>query len=350
MRQETFYKSLDFGFHFQYMQNSLQLNNGVFDSIPVFSNISLFAGVAYTDWSWGGLFMDMDNDGNQDLFVTNGVLKDINNQDILANPRSSSYFNTRPKEYRPELFPSTPVRNFAFRNNGDLTFRNKAELWGFDGLTLTNGVSYGDFDNDGDLDLVVHNVSEHSAIYVNKVVSKDNHFLKIRLNGPVNNPFGVGSIVLVHTNDITQKQELTLTRGYQSSVPPVFHFGLGAHAVIDMLTIVWPDGKKQVLNNLEADKTLVLNYSDALMSESENTEVRKMFKDITLQSGISFIHQEDDYDDFRYEPLLPYKISHIGPGLAVGDINNDGLEDFFIGNGAGSASALFIQSPHGNFK
>ncbi len=231
MRQETFDNSIGYGFHYQYMQNSLQLNNGVFDNRPVFSNISLFAGVAYTDWSWGGLFMDMDNDGFKDLFISNGVLKDINNQDILPGSGTGRYFQTQKTEYRPELFPCTPVANYAFRNNGDLTFSDKSLPWGFSEPTLTNGISCSDLDNDGDLDLVVSNVNKISAVYENRVSDKENHYLKIRLRGPARNPFGLGCIVFVRTGNVTQKQELTLTRGYQSSVSPVIHFGLGKSAV-----------------------------------------------------------------------------------------------------------------------
>jgi hypothetical protein len=350
MRQETFEKSIGFGFHYQYMQNALQLNNGTFDSIPAFSNITLFANTAYTDWSWGGLFMDMDNDGLKDLFVSTGVLKDINNQDILSEPRSGMYFETgKEKEYRPELFPSTPVKNFVYRNNGDFTFTNKADEWGFKDPSLTNGLSYGDFDNDGDLDIVVHNVNEVSSVYENKTVKKDHHYIKIKLNGAENNRFGLGSIVTIKTGETLQKQELTLTRGYQSSVPPVIHFGTGINTIIDELEITWPDGRKQILTTIKTDQTLVLNHNEAVaMADSIVPQVYK-FKDIAAQSGIHFLHKENRYNDFEHEPLLPYKYSHLGPGLAIGDVNGDGLEDFFVGNAQGSPGALFMQNAEGRF-
>ena len=349
MSQETFDLSLDFGMHYQYMQNSLQLNNGIFNSIPIYSNISLFAGVAYTDWSWGGVFLDMNNDGNKDLFVTNGVLKDINNRDILDDPKGNVYFRQM-KEYRPELFPSTPVKNYAYKNNGDLTFTNKSDTWGFDEPNLTNGMSYGDFDNDGDLDIVISTVNQVSSVYENKAVSKDHHYLKIKLAGPENNLFGLGSMVTVKTGDITQYQELTLTRGYQSSVPPVIHFGLDNTAIIDELTVTWPDGKQQVMKEVSADQTLKLKYTDAVFTEKEETKKVSGFTDITKKSGITFIHREDNYDDFEYEPLLPHKNSQMGPGLAVGDINGDGLEDFFIGNGKGFPGAMYLQTDKSTFK
>jgi hypothetical protein len=349
MRQETFDNSIGYGFHYQYMQNSLQLNNGVFDNKPVFSNISLFAGVAYTDWSWGGLFMDMDNDGLKDLFVSNGVLKDINNQDILPGARSDSYFSKQKTEYRPELFPSTPVPNYAFRNNGDMTFSNKSLPWGFGEPTLTNGISCSDLDNDGDLDLVVSNVNKTSAVYENRVANKENHFLKIKLTGPAHNPFGLGTIVFVRTGSITQKQELTLTRGYQSSVSPVIHFGLGKNQIIDELRVIWPDGMQQTLQKIKADQLFRLQYSDASKGDSALITIAD-FRDITAASGIDFIHQEDNFDDYRSEPLLPYRYSRQGPALAAGDVNEDGLDDFFAGNGSGFDAALYIQTPQGTFK
>lgn len=349
MNREIFYRSLDYGFHYQYMQNSLQLNNGIFDNIPSFSNISLFAGVAYTDWSWGGLFMDLDNDGNKDLFVTNGVLKDINNRDIMDNPRENMYFKSK-QVYRPELFPSTPLRNYVYKNNGDFTFTNKALSWGFKEPTLSNGVSFGDLDNDGDLDLVINNANEVSYLYENKAVNKNAHYLKIKLAGPPSNLFGLGSIVTAETGTTSQKQELTLTRGYMSSVPPVVHFGLGNKEIIDKLTITWPDGKQQILGHVKADQKLVLNYEDAAIPGEKGAIKEPAFTDITRQSGITFLHREDKYDDFEYEPLLPYKNSQMGPGLAVGDINGDGLEDFFVGNGKGFKGAMYIQTVKGTFK
>lgn len=346
MSRGTFYKSLDYGFHYQYMQNSLQINNGIFNNTPVYSNISIFAGVAHTDWSWGGLFMDLDNDGNKDLFVSNGVLKDINNRDILDT--RNNMFIAEKKEYRPELFKSTPVNNYIFKNNGDFSFTNMTDNWGFGEPTLTNGLSYGDFDNDGDLDLVISNVNELSCIYENKIVKKDHHFIKINFKGPETNLFGLGCIVKVKTGDLTQYQELTLTRGYQSSVPTTMHFGLNQYAAIDELTVIWPDKKQQILRNISGDQTLSLNYGDAVIAQEKSAQ-NQSFKDITNQAGISFNHREDTFDDFEYEELLPYKNSQMGPGLAVGDVNGDGFEDFFIGNSEGFSGAMYLQDENGKF-
>jgi len=348
MSRETFNLSLDYGMHYQYMQNSLQISNGIFNNIPVYSNISLFAGVAYTDWSWGGLFMDMDNDGNKDLFVTSGVLRDINDRDVLEDSRSNIYFKVR-KEYRPELFPSTPVRNHIYRNNGDFTFTNKAESWGFGEPGFSNGVAYSDLDNDGDLDVVINNLNAVAGIYENKVVPSGYHYLKIALAGTDTNPFGIGSVVTVRTGKITQKQELTLSRGYQSSVPATIHFGLAQKDTIDELIVTWPDKKQEILKNIKADQTIRLKYPDAVAAEEKAAQKLK-FRDITRQSGITFVHHEDKFDDFEYEEMLPHKNSQMGPGLAVGDINGDGLEDFFVGNGKGFKAAMYLQTEKATFK
>ena len=164
------------------------------------------------------------------------------------------------------------------------------------------------------------------------------------MTGPVTNQFGIGSIVTARTGDITQKQELTLTRGYQSSVPTTIHFGLAQKDTIDELTVIWPDKKQQVLKNIKADQTLKLKYTDAVDAREKPAQ-KPDFIDITKQAGITFVHHEDKYDDFEYEPLLPYKNSQMGPGLAVGDINGDGLEDFFVGNGKGFKGAMYMQTP-----
>jgi hypothetical protein len=348
MSQQTFDLSLEYGFHYQYMHNTLQINNGIFDHIPVYSNISILAGLAYTDWSWGGLFADLDNDGSKDLFVSNGVLKDINNRDALAVSSNRIYFREQ-KEYTPDLYESTPLKNYAFRNNADLTFDDKTDSWGFDERTLSNGFAYGDFDNDGDLDLVISHVNAISAVYENRVVSKKHHYLKIGMKGPLSNPFGLGSVVSARTGNVRQTQELTLSRGYQSSVPPYIHVGTGQHTMVDELTITWPDGKEETLFNVDADQTLVMNYTEAKFRESTDTTHFPVFKDITASRGIDFLHREDDYVDYQYEPLLPHLNSRMGPGLAVGDVNGDGLDDFYIGNAKGSPGQMFLQEENGRF-
>ncbi len=241
------------------------------------------------------------------------------------------------------------MANYAFRNNGDFTFSNETLPWGFSEPTLTNGISCSDLDNDGDLDLVVSNVNKISAVYENRVANKENHYLKIGLRGPGKNPFGLGSIVFVRTGNVTQKQELTLTRGYQSSVSPVIHFGLGKNQYVDELRIIWPDGKQQTLQKIKADQLISLQYGDAVKADSAPATIPR-FRDITSLAGIDFVHRADTLDDFISETLLPYRYSRQGTALAKGDVNQDGLDDFFAGNGPGFEAALYVQTPQGTFK
>ncbi|MFS4466665.1 VCBS repeat-containing protein [Maribacter sp. 2210JD10-5] len=351
MSPSTFYEAIDLGFGYQYMQNSLQLNNGINDGHPNFSNVARFASLANTDWSWGPLFADFDNDGLKDVFITNGVKRDVNNNDVNKVYDDRNPFD---KEVKPnyKLLPSTPIANYAYRNNGDLSFSKVTDEWGLDEKGFSNGFAYADFDNDGDLDLVINNLDAKASIYINNNQQKSNHYLKIQLKGENHNPFALGAKVSIKTSGSRQFQELTLTRGYQSSVEPILHFGLGKEDMVEELQILWPkNGQRQILNNIKADQLVTVqfdeNISDPLVKKP-NEEHR--FEDITINSKIDFIHKEDKYDDFKFEPLLPHQNSKMGPGLAVGDVNNDGLQDFFIGNAKGFKAALFVQNNEATFQ
>ncbi len=348
MSPETFYQAVDLGFNYQYMQNSLQLNNGVNnDGTPVFSDISRFNGMATTDWSWGSLFADFDNDGNKDVFITNGIKRDVNNNDVHEHYDSRSFFKQKnPLDFK--LLPSTPIANYAFQNNGDYKFSNTTEDWGVDKKGFSNGFVYVDLDNDGDLDLVVNNLDEPASIYVNEAQKTKNNYLKVKLKGKEKNPFGIGAKVVVKYNNTEQFQELTLTRGYQSSVEPILHFGLGNSTNIDEVKVIWSDNKEQIIIDEKANQLLEISYEN---TSQNNIKEDKSIKttDIAELWGIDFEHKEDGYDDYVYEPLLPHKNSQLGPALAVGDINNDGLEDFYIGNAAGSPGVMYIQELNGSF-
>ncbi|WP_299555310.1 VCBS repeat-containing protein [Seonamhaeicola sp.] len=355
MSQHAFEQAVDLGFHYQYMHNMLQFNNGVFDTKPVFSNVSRLAGVAATDWSWAGLFCDLNNDGFEDIYITNGIKRDVNNNDANEKLKSQSFFG-KVLKYNPEIFPSSPLENSLFINNGDLTFRYGNEDWRLENKGFSNGAAYADLDNDGDLDLVVNNIDEEAYLIENKCSDRatgNNNYLKIKLIGSKSNPFGIGSKVVLSNGNSLQVKELTLSRGFQSSVEPLLHYGLGKKDTVDELKITWPDGSSQVLNSVKGNRTFTLDYKNA--SKSKVLNKRKVnefpvFTDITNQLNIDFLHKEDFYDDFRIEPLLPHKNSQIGPGLAVGDVNGDGLEDFFIGNASGYKAAMYYQNKEGHFK
>ena len=349
MSPDTFYEAVDLGFDYQYMQNSLQLNNG-FDSNnnPVFSEISRFAGLATTDWSWGALFADFDNDGHKDVFITNGIKRDVNNNDVNTEYETETFFGQKNnRDYT--LIPSTPISNYALQNNGDFSYSNVTEEWGLQEKGFSNGFAYADLDNDGDLDLVINNIDQPASLLINEAQTSNNKFLRIKLNGKKQNQFGLGAKVSIKNSGNEQTQELTLTRGYQSSVAPILHFGLGNAKLVEELEIIWPNGNRQILKNIATNQLLTVKYEEENMLPKSHELFKSNFTDFTTVAKIEFIHQEDAYDDFINEPLLPHKNSRLGEALTVGDVNGDGLEDFFVGNAAGNPSAMYVQNQNQEF-
>ncbi|MEM8969272.1 MAG: FG-GAP-like repeat-containing protein, partial [Bacteroidota bacterium] len=359
--EAKFWDFVDKGYHFQYMYNSLQLNVPLpasTNSKPVaFSNIARLAGVDETDWSWAPLFADMDNDGWQDLFITNGLRKDVLNNDFVAginqeleamNARFVD-LNEPAAQLLLSQMPSQKIANYLYHNQGDLTFKSVSESWGLGEATFSNGAAYADLNNDGYLDLIVNNLDDFATIYRNQPPSNRSHYLRIKLRGASSNPFGIGAKVIIHQASTSQMRQLQPTRGYQSSVEPILHFGLGDKPV-DSLQIIWPDGLIQTLVQVEANQTLTLSYQDAtsVPIASKATSI-PLFEEITEQVNLPFHHKESDFDDFDREFLLPHQLSDFGPALATADVNGDGLDDFFIGGASGQPGELFIQSVSGEF-
>ncbi len=351
MNPKVFYEAIDFGFHYQYMQNSLQLNQGrSAQGTPVFSDLSRMAGMATTDWSWGVLFADLDNDGWKDVFISNGVKRDVNNNDANQQYENASFFGRDPK---PDvtLLPSTPIANYAFQNQGDLTFENVTKAWGLAEAGFSNGFVTTDLDQDGDLDLVINNLDAPASIYVNESQNLGNHYLKVKCMGTEGNLLGLGAKVRVKTAQLEQTQELTLTRGYQSSLEPILHFGLGDEDQVEEVRVTWPDGKVQEIKRVRADQLVEIDIRQAQETGAPTSArpVSVRYEEFEAP-GAAFRHRENTYNDFQLEPLLPHKNSQVGPALAVGDVNQDGLEDIFIGNAEGQKSALMIQDQAGQFQ
>ncbi|GHB63672.1 VCBS repeat-containing protein [Persicitalea jodogahamensis] len=349
MSPATFYQMVDYGFHYQYMQNSLQHNNGI-DALgmPQFSNVARLTGVATTDWSWGTLLADLDNDGRKDILVTNGMRRDVNNNDINEKFKDKTFF-TKNENFDYQQLPSTPIDNYAFRNEGDLRFREMTTEWGLNYAGFSNGVAYADFDNDGDLDLVINNIDQKASVFENKAEEFGNNYLKLKLKGPQKNPFGLDSKVsLILADDTRISWQLTLSRGFQSSVAPSLTVGLGKNATLKRVKVAWPDGRETILQDIAANQLLEINYANSVPAIPPS-RASNVFTDLTEVSGLNFTHQEDDFDDYAEEPLLPHRNSRFGPALAVGDVNNDGLEDFFVGNAAGSTGRMFLQNHDGTF-
>ncbi len=341
-------KSRDF--YNQYMQNSLQLNNG--DN--TFSEIAFFSGVAKTDWSWGALLFDMDNDGYRDIYVSNGIYHDLTNMDFMnffANDIIQKMTLTGKKEEVDAIInkmPSTPIPNYAFKNNGNLTFSDKTKNWGFEEPTFSNGSAYGDLDNDGDLDLIVNNFNMPAAIYQNNSEKEENNYLKIKIKGNHKNTFGIGSSVEVYTDRGILRQELVPTRGFQSSIEYVMTLGLGKTDKIDSLRVIYPDGRSQVLSDVAINQKLILDHKNA-----DHQYVYPHKKRATYFEEVShtlFEHKEDAYVDFDYEGLIYKMQSREGPALAVADINGDGNDDVFIGGAYEQPGQLYIQNRSGKLE
>lgn len=333
------------GFYHQYMQNTLQLNN----QNGSFSEIAHFSGVAASDWSWGALMFDMDNDSKTDIYVCNGIYHDVTDQDFIdffANDIIQKMTMTGEKEELNEVIskmPSIPVANKAFQNKGNLEFQDVTNDWGFEKKTFSNGAAYGDLDNDGDLDLVINNVNQPAMVYKNQ---SSNNYITIQLKGAAKNTFAIGATVNVFVKDQVLNRQLIPSRGFQSSIDYKMTIGLGGTTAIDSIQVIWADKTVQTLSDTPINELLTIQ---------KNTE--KEFQPIVSTSSVNTIfqpvntpfekHEEDAFNDFYYERNIPMMLSQEGPNAATADVNNDGLEDIYIGGAADQAGSLYLQTKTG---
>ena len=339
----------------QYIRNMLQLNNGD----GTFSEIGQMAGVHQTEWSWSPLFADFDNDGERDLMITNGFPRDITDKDF-ANFRNDPGGAVAGVRYLLDSIPVVKVPNYAFRNNGDLRFTDVTKEWGMTKPSFSNGAAFADFDNDGDLDYVVNNISDPVSVYRNNLYSADKekdstrtHYLRVKLEGKQGNVAGLGTKLLLKFSGKQQYHDHSVYRGYISVVENVVHFGTGRVANIDTLYVKWPDGKAQLLKDIKTDQVLRISYTDAgdgVPDLLHQTMPDPLLKEVTDERNVQFVHKEDDRIDFNLQRTLPHKFSQMGPGITVGDVNGDGLEDFVVGGSVKSPASLFVQQKGGKFK
>jgi enediyne biosynthesis protein E4 len=353
---ETYHFKKEFGYNEQYTRNMLQLNN----RNGTYSEIALISGLHATDWSWATFFADFDLDGDKDIFISNGIRRRSNDLDYInfisdASIQKQLGNTNRNQELSfIEKMPEVKIRNFVFANNGDLTFTDKSQDWGFVTPSYSNGAAYADLDNDGDLDLVTNNINDRAFVYENRTIKKsstqssEKKFLQVKLLGSSPNTFGIGAKVFVFTNNGLQIQECMPTKGFQSSVDYRLNFGF--RAAIDSVVVVWNNGSFQRITNVSANQQIVIKQSDATGKFDYNAYHPKgAFFELEDSVTLGFKHKENRFPEFDKEALLPYMLSTEGPAIAVGDVNQDGLEDVFVGGAKRQVSQIYLQKNNGDF-
>ncbi len=351
MRKDRYNTFLKYNYGKQLMRNVLQINTG-----DGFSDIACLSGTSCTDWSWSPLINDFDNDGWKDISLTNGFFHDLNNQDYMNFTLDSlvKIYNGDISKIDfkglDKIVPRAKLRNYMYRNNGDLTFEDVSDAWGFTEKTFSNGSAYADLDNDGDLDVVINNIEQDVSVYENKSrqLQAENNYLQFVFEGNNKNTKAVGSKVRLLYEGKQQYEELTPTRGFLSSSQHLIHFGLGISQKIDEVQVTWFDGKITSLKNVNANQRILLKHNEAQNGKFPKPIIKTIFK-TAQNTGIDFVHQENTFDDFDREFLLPRKLSTEGPCLATGDVNGDGLEDFYVGGAAAQSACLYIQEKNASF-
>ncbi len=363
MNYERYQAERAMGYEPEFMRNMLQINNGCLRKgdtcIPFFSEIGQLGGIEATDWSWSVLMADFNNDGWKDIHITNGIGRDFINGDFLEY--SSQIFNNNKTRAEQEQairkrlaeLDHVNLSNYLYLNNGDYTFSDISKEAGISEPSMSNGAAYVDLDNDGDLDLVVNNIDKEAFVFINNTVQKnkpvENHFIRVKLTGDSLNGRGFGTKVFIYNNGHEQMQEENPVRGYFSSVDQQLLFGLGNNNRIDSLRICWPGGKTQVLKNILADTLLTLSWKNAIAATPVVNDNETLFTDISSTRGLVYQHHENVFNDFSVQRLLPHKYSQLGPFITSGDINNDGLTDFFIGGAFNFSGRIFTQQKDQSF-
>ncbi len=342
-------------YHYQLNRNMLHLNNGD----QTFSDISRLAGVEATDWSWGALIFDMDNDGLKDIFVANGIYQDITDLDYLSfiadEKTIKKIVRNEGVDYKAliEPIPINPVANYFFHNNGNLQFHNRAADWRINEKTHSNGAAYVDLNNDGALDLVINNVNNHAFIYQNmqQGVLPENRYLQLALQGENRNTIAIGARIEIMAGGDKFVAEQMPNRGFQSSVDPRLTIGVGKHMMLDTVLVKWPSGKQTVMTSVPSNQKLLLNAMDGIevVRKLESLKQPALFAQVDTKEILDYTHVENPFVDFDRDRLTYHMLSTLGPALAVGDVNGDGREDVFIGGARGFESKLFIQQVDGKF-
>lgn len=355
------YQNFDhYGYQYQYVRNTLQLNQGPRvgenDTIgpPAFSEVAFMSGIAQTDWSWSPLVADFDNDSYRDLIITNGFPRDVSDHDFMAYRQQATGFKST-KEML-EQIPRVKLHNYAFHNNGDLTFSNQTANWGLSVPTFSNGVAYADFDNDGAMDMVINNINDEALVYRNTARNTDTattHFLDIRFKGDKQNINGLGAVASIYYNQGKQQvYDNNPYRGYLSSMQNIAHFGLGKTTLLDSVVVRWNNGKQQIIKDVKANQALTVNIIDSKSPyslQSSNLSNNSLFKEVTQAAGISYKHYQPDFIDFDIQSLLPHKFSAYCPAVAAGDIDGNGFDDLIVGGNSSAHAQMLFQQADGKF-
>ncbi|QDK77114.1 RNA-binding protein [Spirosoma sp. KCTC 42546] len=353
------------GYEHQYARNTLQLNQGVRPTdtshagMPIFSEISMLAGVAETEWSWSPLLADFDHDGYRDLMITNGFPRDVTDRDFTNYYSSvNTYLTDALRKELTAKIPQVKVSDYAYRNRGNAggpAFENVTDLWGLSEPNFANGAAYADFDGDGDLDYIVNNIDDEAFVYRNTLTDKkseQSHYLRIQFQGDGANIMGLGALVEYELPDGRKEfYEHTPYRGFLSSVEPIAHFGLGKVTSIKSLKVTWPGGRIQIIPNVKADQTIIVKAVDAKPGEANEAipTYKTLLKDVTADLGITYRHEETDIIDFNLQKTLLHKLTEYGPALATGDVNGDGLVDMVVGGSSKYSTEALLQQPNGHF-
>jgi len=352
----NYFNTRQFNYQHQYVRNAFQLNCGMTpEGHPVFSEVGYMADIFETDWSWDPLVADFDNDGYRDVIITNGLPRDVTDLDYISYDNGQGAGAVNSTISKVNALPVVKISNYAFKNTGGFMFANTTKAWGLYKPSFSNGGAYADLDNDGDLDLVINNINDPSFIYENTLNNNgqkgNQHSLTVTLAGKGLNIGGTGASVRIYYNGKQQLYEQQPCRGYLSTVDARAHFGLGAVTNIDSLRARWPDGKSQLLTNIKADKPLIISYKDAaeVNPVAAHPTQAPLFTSASARYGIKYKHEQKDVVDFNIQPTIPHKFSQYGPGIAVGDVDNNGFDDFYIGGSPGKPGVFFMQDANGHF-
>jgi len=354
----TYINNKKYNYEHQYIRNVLQLNQGPTPlGHPQFSDVAYMAGIYQTDWSWTPLVADFDNDGYRDMVITNGYPRDVTDLDhALYSNSQGRTVKENTSLASADSFPVVKTPGYAFKNTGGYLFKDQSKAWGIVNPAFSNGGVYADLDNDGDLDLVINNIDEAAFVYENtlnnkKAVAKGHNFLTVQLTGDSKNTGGIGAVIRIYYQGKQQFYDQQPCRGYMSTDDAKAHFGIGSATIVDSLRIRWPDGKTQLLQNVKANQHLNLSYKNSIgnFPPGITFNINPLFQSAANQTGIRYKHEEKDAIDYNIQPTLPHKLSQYGPGIAVGDIDNNGFDDFYIGGSAGNKGVFFMQDKNGRF-